>query len=151
MQCHGQKKKLNHMPIRNYKDKRWKNIFTGHFYPPCLFKYNFLNSSKLQERASLVFFPSLREGTSESKPSPLPSLHSRFSPLYLLASFVEPFRLRNSKYCCVIIPYFFPFEEPLLLPFPPMTHIPLPPSILTDFPPSPRPLSHPQTCMQMYI
>ena len=116
-----------------------------HFYTPLLpslsLQVQFLKLFKVTGARFSCFFSLAAEGDKQVQTVPLPSLHSRFSPLYLLASFVEPFRLRNSKYYCVIIPYFFPFEEPLLLPFPPMTHIPLPPSILTDFPPPPV-LSH---------
>ena len=134
------KKKLNHMQDCNQWETKARQEVEEHFYTPLLpslsLQVQFLKLLKVTEARFSWFFPHWGRGTSGSKPSPSRSLHSRFPPLYILASFPwTPFRSRNSKHCCQIIHYFFPFEELLLLPFPPMTHIPLPPSILTDFPP----------------
>ena len=156
LQCHGQKKNwITCRIVTNEKirqDKRWKNIYTRHFCLPCLFKYNFLNSSKLQERASLGFSLAGREVDKRVQTVSLPFLAFPVpDPLCLGFLPWTPLRLRNSKRCCVIIPYFFPSEELLLLPFPLMTHIPLPPSILTDFPPPPSSLTPSDLHANVYL
>ena len=126
------------------QDKKWKNIFTRHFCLPCLFKYNFL---KLQERASLGFFLTGGRGDKRVQTVSLPFLPFPVpAPLSLGFLPWTPFRLRYGKRYCVIIPYFFTFEELLLLPIPPMTHIPFLPSILTDFPPPVLPHTLRLTC-----
>ena len=119
------------------QDKKWKNIFTRHFCLPCLFKYNFLNCSKLQERASLGFFLTGGRGTSGSKPSPFRSLHSRFPPPYLFTSFLEPlFDCEIVSIVAKLSPISLPLKNSYFCPFLPWLTYPSRPPFSRTSPPS---------------